>query len=394
MFESIFAAPTDPILGLAELFHADKRHNKINLGIGVYKDETGNTPILNSVKQAEQYLLENETTKNYLNIDGLSDFARFTQELLFGINSEIIHTNRACTAQTPGGTSALRIAADFIATNTNIKRIWISNPSWPNHKNIFSSAGLQVCYYNYYNSISHELDFCGMLTSLQKANACDAVLFHGCCHNPTGLDPTINQWKILATLSKKKGWLPLFDLAYQGFAYGLDEDTKGLRIFAASHDELIISNSYSKNFGLYNERVGGLTLIAANSDIAKTTFSQVKYNIRANYSNPPVHGAAIVVTILNDRLLRKIWEQELYYMRQRIQNMRYQFMQILSEKGKNFNFIINQKGMFSFIGLDQDQILRLREDFAIYAVNSSRINIAGITLENISRLCKAIIEVL
>ncbi|MXP51580.1 aspartate/tyrosine/aromatic aminotransferase [Pantoea sp. Seng] len=396
MFESISAAPADPILGLADLFRADDRPNKINLGIGVYKDETGKTPVLTSVKKAEQYLLENETTKNYLSIDGLADFARCTQELLFGKESALISAGRACTAQTPGGTGALRVAADFLATQTNVKRVWVSNPSWPNHKNVFNAAGLEVCDYQYYDAANHSLNFAGMIASLQEAKAGDVVLFHGCCHNPTGVDPSADQWQQLAKLSQEKGWLPLFDFAYQGFARGLDEDAEGLRIFAASHQELIVASSYSKNFGLYNERVGALTLVAANSDVAKTAFSQVKYSIRANYSNPPSHGAAVVATILGNDALRTIWVQELTDMRQRIQRMRQLFVNTLAEKGakQDFSFIIKQNGMFSFSGLTKDQVVRLRDEFGVYAVNSGRVNVAGMTPDNMSALCEAIVAVL
>ncbi|QTO53086.1 amino acid aminotransferase [Duffyella gerundensis] len=396
MFEKIAAAPADPILGLADLFRADNRSNKINLGIGVYKDETGQTPVLSSVKKAEKFLLENETTKNYLSIDGLADFARCTQALLFGKNHALITDQRARTAQTPGGTGALRVAADFLATQTDVKRIWVSNPSWPNHQNVFHSAGLEVCEYAYYDAQNHTLDFDGMLSALDKAQAGDVVLFHGCCHNPTGIDPTKEQWAQLAALSQQKGWLPLFDFAYQGFARGLEEDAEGLRIFADTHQELLVCSSYSKNFGLYNERVGACTLVAANADAAATAFSQVKYTIRANYSNPPAHGAAVVATILGNDVLRAEWEQELTAMRQRIHLMRELFVKTLQEKGAqgDFSFIIRQNGMFSFSGLSKDQVVRLRDEFAVYAVNSGRVNVAGMTPDNMSALCAAIVAVL
>ncbi|MEN5016084.1 amino acid aminotransferase [Erwinia sp. Eh17-17] len=396
MFERIAAAPADPILGLADLFRADDRQNKINLGIGVYKDETGKTPVLTSVKKAEQYLLENETTKNYLSIDGIADFGRCTQELLFGADSTLISSQRARTAQTPGGTGALRVAADFIATQTSAKRIWVSNPSWPNHKNVFAAAGLEVCEYDYYDAARHTLDFDGLLSSLNAAQAGDIVLFHGCCHNPTGIDPTAAQWSQLAELSLAKGWLPLFDFAYQGFARGLEEDAEGLRAFAASHQELIVCSSYSKNFGLYNERVGAFTLVAADATVVDTAFSQVKATIRANYSNPPAHGAAVVATILGNKDLRALWEQELTSMRERIQRMRQLFVNTLQEKGAkgDFSFIISQNGMFSFSGLTKDQVVRLRDEFGVYAVNSGRVNVAGMTPDNMSPLCEAIVAVL
>jgi len=396
MFESISAAPADPILGLADLYRADDRPNKINLGIGVYKDETGKTPVLTSVKKAEQYLLENETSKNYLSIDGLPDFARCTQELLFGKGNALIASGRARTAQTPGGTGALRVAADFLSTQTAVKRVWVSNPSWPNHKNVFNAAGLEVCEYQYYDAANHTLDFDGMLASLKEVKAGDVVLFHGCCHNPTGIDPTAEQWQQLAQLSQANGWLPLFDFAYQGFARGLEEDAEGLRIFAASHQELIVASSYSKNFGLYNERVGAVTLVAGDAATVETAFSQVKYTIRANYSNPPSHGAAVVATILGNDALRTIWQQELSDMRQRIQRMRQLFVNTLADKGaqQDFSFIIKQNGMFSFSGLTKDQVIRLREEFGVYAVNSGRVNVAGMTPDNMSALCEAIVAVL
>ncbi|WP_210514717.1 amino acid aminotransferase [Pantoea ananatis] len=396
MFESISAAPADPILGLADLFRADDRPNKINLGIGVYKDETGKTPVLTSVKKAEQYLLEHETSKNYLSIDGLPDFAHCTQELLFGQGNALIAAGRARTAQTPGGTGALRVAADFLSTQTSVKRVWVSNPSWPNHKNVFNAAGLEVCEYQYYDAANHTLDFDGMLASLKEVKAGDVVLFHGCCHNPTGIDPTAEQWQQLAQLSLANGWLPLFDFAYQGFARGLEEDAEGLRIFAASHQELIVASSYSKNFGLYNERVGAITLVAGDAATADTAFSQVKYTIRANYSNPPSHGAAVVATILGNDALRTIWQQELSDMRQRIQRMRQLFVNTLADKGaqQDFSFIIKQNGMFSFSGLTKDHVIRLREEFGVYAVNSGRVNVAGMTPDNMSALCEAIVAVL
>ncbi|CAI1565709.1 MULTISPECIES: amino acid aminotransferase [Serratia] len=396
MFEKITAAPADPILGLTDIFRADARPNKINLGIGVYKDETGKTPVLTSVKKAEQYLLENETTKNYLGIEGIPAFASCTQVLLFGKESPIVADRRARTAQTPGGTGGLRVAADFIAVQTSAKRIWISNPSWPNHKNVFSAVGLEVLEYAYYDAANHALDFDGLLNSLKQAQAGDVVLFHGCCHNPTGIDPTAEQWAQLAELSVTNGWLPLFDFAYQGFAKGLEEDAQGLRIFAAKHQELIVASSYSKNFGLYNERVGACTIVAADAETADRAFSQVKAAIRANYSNPPSHGAAVVATILGNDALRAMWEQELTDMRQRIHRMRQLFVNTLQEKGaqQDFSFIIQQNGMFSFSGLTKEQVLRLREEFGVYAVNSGRVNVAGMTPDNMAPLCEAIVAVL
>ena len=396
MFESIPVAPADPILGLLDVFRADDRPGKINLGIGVYKDETGNTPVLISVKNAEALLLENETSKNYLGIDGLAAFAAGTQRLLFGADSALLADARARSAQTPGGTGALRVAADFLAHNTAVRRVWVSNPSWPNHKNVFSAAGLEVCDYAYYDAVTHTLDFAAMLASLSEARAGDVVLFHGCCHNPTGIDPSLQQWRELAALSARQGWLPLFDFAYQGFAHGLEDDAAGLRIFCEAHQELIVCSSYSKNFGLYNERVGACTLIAPDSAVADRAFSQLKAIIRANYSNPPAHGAAVVATILADDVLRAMWEQELSGMRERIQRMRQLFVNTLLDKGarQDFSFINRQNGMFSFSGLNQEQVLKLRDQSGIYFVNSGRINVAGMTPDNMAPLCEAIVAVL
>ncbi|MGP1960105.1 MAG: amino acid aminotransferase [Arsenophonus sp. NC-TX2-MAG3] len=396
MLENIIPAPSDPILGLAESFNTDPRKQKINLGIGVYKNESGETPILISVKKAEKYLLDNEVTKNYLAISGIAEFASVTQTLLFGDNHPIIAQNRARTLQAIGGTGALRIASEFIAKQTSAQRIWITQPTWPNHKNIFKAANLISCHYNYYDAEKHNLDFAGMLTSLEDTKPGDILLLHGCCHNPTGIDPTPDQWEILSTLSAEKNLLPVFDFAYQGFAEGLEEDAQGLRIFINKNPEIIIASSYSKNFGLYNERVGACTIIANDSDQAEQAFSQIKLIIRANYSNPPLHGAAIVTTILSDEFLKKEWSEELTIMRQRIQRMRQLFVNTLQEKGakKDFSFISKQNGMFSFSGLNQDQITQLREKYAIYVISSGRINVAGLTLQNMIPLCKAIINVL
>lgn len=396
MFEKIIAAPADPILGLADSFRSDPRENKINLGIGVYKDETGKTPVLTTVKKAEKYLLENETTKNYLPISGIPEFGNVTQALLFGEQHPIIAEKRARTAQAPGGTGALRIAADFIAQQTTAKRVWISNPTWPNHNNIFQTAGLEICNYDYYDAENHGLDFDGMLASLSNAQAGDVVLFHGCCHNPSGIDPTEEQWRQLATLSAEKGWLPVFDFAYQGFAHGLEEDAQGLRLFAEKNPELIVASSYSKNFGLYNERVGACTIVTKDNDTAEKAFSQAKAIIRANYSNPPAHGASVVTTILSNPELKEEWIEELTTMRERIQRMRQLLVTTLQEKGakQDFSFIIDQNGMFSFSGLNKEQVERLRAEYGIYIVGSGRINVAGLTLENMVPLCEAIVAVL
>lgn len=396
MFEQVSAAPADPILGLTEAFKKDPRSEKINLGVGIYKDEGGTTPILTCVKKAEQQLLKSESTKSYLGIEGTPEYGAGVQKLLFGADNDIINSARARSAHAPGGTGALRVGSEFIAKNMGSKRIWVSNPTWANHGNIFKAAGLEVVTYDYYNADTKSKDFAAMKQSLQQVQKGDTVLFHGCCHNPTGIDPTLGEWQELAELSAQGGWLPLFDFAYQGFAKGINEDAQGLRVFAEKNPELLIASSFSKNFGLYNERVGGLTLVAGNSDQADTAFSQVKAVIRANYSNPPFHGSGIVTTILNSGELYAEWENEVAQMRDRIQEMRDLFVSTLSAKGVNqdFSFIAGQNGMFSFSGLNPDQVKRLKDEFAIYIVGSGRISVAGMTKDNMDALCSGIAQVI
>ena len=396
MFENIKAAPADPILGLGEAFKSETRANKINLGIGIYKDAQGATPIMRAVKEAETRLLAKENSKNYLGIDGIADYNQRTKALLFGADSQIIAQDRARTVQSLGGTGALRIAAEFIKRQTKAQNVWISTPTWPNHNAIFNAVGMTIREYHYYDAERKALDWDNLIADLSNANEGDVVLFHGCCHNRTGIDPTPEQWKQLAELSVKNGWLPLFDFAYQGLANGLNEDAVGLRTFAANHKELLVASSFSKNFGLYNERVGAFTLVAENSDIAATALTQVKSIIRTLYSNPASHGGATVATVLNDPQLRQEWENELTEMRERIKKMRHLFVQLLKEYDakQDFGFIMEQNGMFSFSGLTPEQVDRLREEFAIYAVRSGRINVAGITEDNIRYLCESIVKVL
>ncbi|MFZ7109508.1 amino acid aminotransferase [Avibacterium avium] len=396
MFEHINAAPADPILGLGEAFKADDRANKINLGIGVYKDAKGNTPIMKAVKAAEQRLFDVETTKNYLSIDGVADFNARTQGVLFGEHSDIVKQGRAKTVQSLGGTGALRIAAEFIKRQTKAQNVWISTPTWPNHNAIFNAVGITIREYRYYDAERKALDWDNLIADLSNAGEGDVVLLHGCCHNPTGIDPTPEQWQQLAEMSAKNGWLPLFDFAYQGLANGLEEDAFGLRTFAANHKELLIASSYSKNFGLYNERVGAFTLVAETAEIAATALTQVKSIIRTLYSNPASHGASTVAIVLADPALREEWTGELAEMRNRIKEMRHKFVELLREYGaqQDFSFIEQQNGMFSFSGLTPEQVDRLKEEFAIYAVRSGRINVAGITEDNIRYLCESIVKVL
>nr|WP_086938286.1 amino acid aminotransferase [Thaumasiovibrio occultus] len=396
MFEKIVAAPADPILGLTEEFKNDPRAEKINLGVGIYKDESGNTPVLATVKKAEAILLEKETTKSYLSIPGTAEYGLAVQQLLFGADAAVISGKRAQTAQAPGGTGALRLAAEFIKRQLGDVKVWISNPTWANHNGVFTAAGLETVQYSYYNAQNKDMDFAATLADLQEAKAGDIVLLHGCCHNPTGIDPDQDQWGQLANLVVEKGLIPLFDFAYQGFATGVEDDAQGLRIFAQKCDELLVASSFSKNFGLYNERVGAFTLVAKDAPVAATAFSQVKAIARVIYSNPPAHGAAIVTEILNDTALRAEWEQEVAEMRDRIQEMRTLFVTTLKELGvdADFSFIERQNGMFSFSGLSKEQVQRLKDEFAIYIVGSGRISVAGMTKSNMLPLCKGIAAVL
>lgn len=396
MFERLEMAPPDAILGLTEAFKKDPAPHKINLGVGVYKDENNQTPVLQSVKKAEEKLLKEESTKNYLSIPGSPAYGACVRELLFGADHEIVASGRAQTAQTPGGTGALRVAADFIKQQFPGASIWISDPTWANHNAIFAAAGIAVKTYPYYDAESKGLNFEAMKAALAAAPAGDAVLLHACCHNPSGIDPDSAQWTELAALTAEKGLLPFFDFAYQGFGRGLEEDAEGLRAFCTPGRELLICSSFSKNFGLYNERVGALTLVAADADTAASAFSHVEKSIRANYSNPPFHGGAIVTTILQDAELRALWIEELAAMRDRIQSMRDSFVETLKAKGvdRDFSFIARQIGMFSFSGLTKAQVDALRDKHALYIVGSGRISVAGMTPTNMGPLCDAIKSVL
>jgi aromatic-amino-acid transaminase len=396
MFENITVAPADPILGLNEKFLSDSRSGKINLGVGVYKDDSGNTPILNSVKKAETRLLADENSKTYLGIPGNADYALAVQQLLFGADSSIIAEGRAQTAQTPGGTGGLRLAAELISRQIGAPRVWVSDPTWANHVGIFQAAGLEVSRYAYYDADTHDMDFEAMLADLGQAAAGDVVLLHGCCHNPTGIDPDREQWARLAELCSTRGLLPLFDFAYQGFARGLDEDAEGLRLFVEQCDEILVASSFSKNFGIYGERTGAFTLVAGNAEVAATVFSQVKSIIRVIYSNPPKHGAALVAAILNDPELRAEWEEEVAAMRDRIKQMRSLLVATLKNKGvdRDFSFIERQCGMFSFSGLSKEQIVKMRDDSGVYAVDSGRFSVAAMTTGNMDALCDAIVAVI
>lgn len=396
MFESLTPAPPDAILGLTEAFKKDPNPKKVNLGQGVFVDANGRTPILKSVKTAEERLLAKESTKSYLPIDGTPEFQAATQRLLFGEQHEIVNSGRAATAQAPGGTGALRVAADFVKKVSPNVTVWIGEPTWPNHPSIFKAAGLQVKSYNYFDATNNGVDFQSMLQALQSANAGDVILLHGSCHNPTGVDLNPAQWQQVADVIVARGLLPLVDFAYQGFADGLHEDALGLYTLAKQGGDMLISSSYSKNFGLYNERVGALTVVGKDRSAAESAMSHVKQAIRANFSNPPAHGGQIVTMVLSDPTLRAQWEGEVAEMRERINTMRHLFVETLNEKGveRDFSFIARQRGMFSFSGLNPEQVKALRDKYAIYIVGSGRINVAGMTEANMDYLCTAIADVL
>ena len=389
-------APADPILGLTETFKADTHPDKINLGVGVYQDTNGRTPVLAAVKQAETLLLETETSKSYLPIPGVPEIASYTQELLFGEHHTIIEQGRAKTAQTPGGTGALRVAADFLKRAKPNATLWLSDPSWSNHHTIFEAAGFSVQSYRYYDRTSQGLDLEGLVADLERVDIGDIVILHGCCHNPSGIDLDKEAWEIIASQAKVKELVCLVDFAYQGFGEGLEKDREGLHVLLDAGLAVLVASSFSKNFGLYNERVGAITIVEETENDATNTFSHIQAAIRAIYSSPPAHGGNVVATILSNASLRDLWIKELGEMRTRISTMRQAFVQQMAVRQQvvDFDFINHQKGMFSFSGLTQEQVLKLREDNHIYIVGSGRINVAGITPSNIEPLCDAVARVL
>lgn len=396
MFEQISPAPPDAILGLTDAFKTDLNPQKVNLGVGVYKNAAGATPILTSVKKAEEILLSSETTKSYLPITGSPGYAKGVQRLLFGDDHELLGSGRAATAHTPGGTGALRVGGEFLKRFRPDAKIWMSNPTWANHKGVFSSAGLALAEYPYYDAQTRCLDFDAMLATLKSVPAGDIVLLHVTCHNPTGVDPSPEQWEILAETAAVAGWFPFFDFAYQGFGVSVDADRAPLEMFAAKGLEFVVASSCSKNFGLYNERTGGFTLVGKDADSVAAAFSHVKSTIRTNYSNPSNHGGAIVETILSSSELTTEWLLELDGMRDRIKAMRSALAGGLKQRGAelDFGFIERQNGMFSFSGLSEAAVNQLRNEHAIYIVKDGRINVAGITPDNTDYLCDAIAKVL
>ncbi len=390
-FDRIEAAPADPILGISEAFKKDPRADKINLSVGVYKNEQGVTQILDCVKKAEKILLDEETTKSYLPIGGMPEYGRCARELIFGKESEYVDGGKAVSVHCPGGTGALRIGSDFLHQQNVATTVWISDPTWANHYQIAQAAGLKFERYPYYDRVNHCLAFDRMMDTLSQAKEGDVVLLHGCCHNPTGIDPTAEQWEQIAVFLKEHKLLPFIDFAYQGIGHGLEEDAAGLRTIAKHCPEMLIASSFSKNFGLYNERVGVLTVVCKDTETASRVFSQLKISVRTAISNPPAHGEKIVTTILSTPQLRQEWEEELAGMRDRILEMRKLLVEKLSAAGAgDYSFIAEQNGMFSFSGLDKDQVARLKEEFGIYIVGSGRICVAGINHGNIDRLVEAL----
>jgi aspartate/tyrosine/aromatic aminotransferase len=396
MFEKVQIAPPDPILGLTEMFKADPNPDKINLTVGVYQDANGETPVLATVKEAEKRILEQEKSKGYLPMTGEPAYCAQVQELLFGEGHEIIATKRAATAQCPGGTGALRVAGDYLHTLHPGAKIWLSNPTWANHNTIFVAAGLTCEKYDYRDPVTNGLDFDAMCASIKTIPKGDIILLHGCCHNPTGIDPTVEQWALLGDLLAEQGVLPLVDFAYQGLGAGIEQDRAGLLELTKKVKQMLICSSFSKNFGLYRERTGALTVVADSADQAATVMSQVKLRIRYNYSNPPSHGGQIVATVLSDKELKARWIEEVADIRNRINEMRYLLVKTLKEKGlkEDFSPIIEQCGMFSVTRLTKEQVTELREKYSIYIVDSGRINVAGLTHDNMDRLCEAVKAVL
>ena len=396
MFESLQPLPPDPILGLNAAFKADDNPNKVDLGIGVYKDEKGNTPVMRAVKEAEKLILNSQLTKAYVGPKGALAYNEAVAELILGATLKAGLGGRRITMQTPGGCGGLRIAAEFIARASSGSTIWVSDPTWANHKPLIGSSGLKFKSYPYYNYETHSVDFDNMIAALANVPKGDVVLLHGCCHNPSGADLAPNQWRAIRDLAQEQNFTIFIDLAYQGMGDGLEEDVIGVRLLAESLPELIIVSSCSKNFGLYRERTGAITLICQNEGAASAASTLIAAAARSNYSMPPDHGAAVVQLIREDSSLNSMWEEELKEIRNRINGLRITFANRLTESGaqRDFSFIQKEKGMFSFLGITKSQIDKLISEYAIYLVDSSRINVASINDDNIDYVTKSIIEVL
>ena len=396
LFSSVEMAPKDPILGLTETFLADQRPEKVNLGVGVYYDDQGKLPLLRAVKQAEEARVAKGLPRGYQPIDGPAAYNKAVQALLFGANSPVLASGRVVTIDALGGTGGLRVGAEYLRRLCPDSRVAISDPTWENHRGVFESAGSTVQSYTYYDPQSHGLDFGGMVQSLKGMPERTIVLLHACCHNPTGVDLNLQQWEQVVALCKAKQFIPFLDLAYQGFGDGIDQDAAAVRLFAQSEMPFLVASSFSKSFSLYGERVGALSLVTSHADEAARVLSQIKRVIRTNYSNPPTHGGGIVSDVLNSTELRALWEQELGEMRDRIRQMRTAFTEKLKALGtkQDFSFVTKQRGMFSFSGLSAQQVDRLREEHAIYAISTGRICVAALNSNNIDRVVRAVASVL
>ncbi len=394
MFQSIPATKPDAILGLNEAFQADPSPNKVNLTLGVYVNDEGQTPILDCVKAAERQIWEEENTKIYLNIAGMSEFGRCVESLVFG-QPAVVSADRVKSLQTPGGTCALRVVADFIAQQFPSSTTWMSVPTWANHANIFSAAGVKISTYPYFRPTALAADIEHMLSTLSAAKAGDFVLLHGCCHNPTGLDPDRNAWQEIAEHLRAHQLIPLVDFAYQGFGRSLDEDAEGVRLLAEQLDELIICCSFSKTFGLYRERVGALTIVGPDSSSANLAFAAMKQCVRRNYSNPPAHGGAIVASVLGNPETQLTWKKELAAMTHNIRLKRQMFVSAIRESACPLDVagLVEHKGMFSLLPLSPEQTDQLRENHAVYLVRDGRINLAGLRHSNLGYVVESLTAV-
>jgi aromatic-amino-acid transaminase len=396
LFESVTLAPRDPILGLNEQFNADTRPGKVNLGVGVYYDDAGRIPLLEAVHCAEVARVEAAAARGYLPIEGLAAYNKGVQTLLLGHDSPLLAEGRVLTAQTLGGTGALKIGADFLREWLPSSKVLISNPSWENHRALFERAGFTVEQYPYYDAATHGLDFDGLLAALKAAAAKTVVVLHACCHNPTGVDLSLEQWQTVVDAVAARDLVPFLDIAYQGFGDGIEADAAVVRLFAKHGITAFISSSFSKSFSLYGERVGALTVISANQRESACVLSQLKRVIRTNYSNPPIHGGTLVAAVLHDPKLFALWDRELACMRDRIRTMRGQLVEKLRAAGanQNFDFVLQQRGMFSYSGLTTAQVDSLRKEQSIYALSTGRICVAALNSGNIDRVAKGIAAVI
>jgi aromatic-amino-acid transaminase len=396
LFDRVELAPRDPILGLNEGFAAETRPSKVNLGVGVYTDESGKIPLLRAVRQAEHKLVEADQPRGYLPIDGIAAYDADVQRMLFARDSPLIGAGRLVTAQALGGTGALKIGADLLKRIAPDSKILISDPSWENHRALFEGAGFRVDSYPYYDAAVQGIDFGGMKAALGAAPAGTIVVLHACCHNPTGYDLSEAQWREVLPIVQARNLVPILDIAYQGFGDGIDADAFAVRLFANAGVNAFVASSFSKSFSLYGERIGALTIVTGSRDESARVLSQLKRTIRTNYSNPPTHGAAMVAAVLASAELRALWEQELAEMRDRIKQMRQRLVDGLKARGtkRDFSFILRQRGMFSYTGLTAAQVERLRSEFGIYAVSTGRICVAALNTRNVDYVCGAIAAVI